>query len=97
VAVLAVPPNFAVIVDTVFEFTADVFTKKLAEVFPDGMVTVAGAVAADPLTETEIDRPPDGDADPIVIVPVVGLPPLTVVGLSVSDFTVGGSIVSLAV
>lgn len=71
-------------------------TLNVAEADPLGTVTVLGKVAAalplDRLTVT----PPEGAVDSRVTVPVAVFPPITAVGLSVTDFTAGGSMVRFA-
>jgi hypothetical protein len=97
VAVLEVLPSVAVIDAVVFVLTAVVLTVNVAEVLPAGIVTVAGTVAEESLLDSEITSPPAGAIDPIRTVPVLGLPPLTEVGLKVSETRVGGLMVSVAV
>src|SRR5262245_16803202 len=88
------------VVGTVEAATACVLTVKLALLAPAGMVTVAGTLAALLLLESATCAPPDGAAALRVTVPVDDCaPPLTLVGLSVSEETVtgGGVTVSEAV
>ena len=70
--------------------TGRVVTVKVALVAPAGMVTLAGTVAtAELLLESETRAPPVR-ADPLsVTLPVEGDPPLTLVGLSVTEVRVG--------
>ena len=96
-AVLDVLPSVAVIVAVVDALTGFAFTVNVAEVRPDWILTDAGTVAEDALLESEITKPPVGAMDVSVTVPVLDLPPLTEVGFSVNDSSVGGSIVSVAV
>ena len=96
VAVFAVPLSVADIVAVVFDVTEAALAVNVAVVLPAGIVTVAGTVAADVL-DSVITSPPAGAAEPIVTVPVLDLPEATVAGLSVSDFSVGAVIVSVAV
>lgn len=63
---------------------------KVAEVAPPGIFTLAGTVAAEPLEDKEMTKPPVGATDVSVTLPVLDLPPTTDVGLRVSDLTVGG-------
>jgi hypothetical protein len=56
----------------VVEGTAVVWTVKVTEVIPAGIVMVAGTVAAGMLLERETTRPPAGAGDWIVSVPVLG-------------------------
>jgi hypothetical protein len=86
-----------VIVEVVAEVTFTVLTVKMADVLPEGMVMVAGTVAEDPLADSVITKPVVGAGDVIVTVAVLDLPPTTDVGFRVSEFTVGGLIVSVAV
>ena len=79
--------------------TACVLTVKLALLAPAGMVTLAGGLAALLLLESATCAPPDGAAALSVTVPVDDcVPPLTLVGFSVSEETVmeGGLTVSEA-
>ena len=69
--------------------TALVLTVKFALLAPAATVTLAGTVAADELLERFTATPPLG-ADPLrVTVPVEGDPPVTLMGLSVTDESVG--------
>ena len=71
---------------------------KLALVPPAGTVTLAGTVAAAVLLlESVTCAPPAGAGAFSVTVPVEGLPPVTLVGLTVSEETIGGITVSEAV
>src|SRR2546428_10447125 len=74
--------------------TALVVTLKLALVPPAGTVTLAGTTAAGSLLESVTCAPPAGAGAFSVTVPVEGLPPVTLVGLTVSDETIGGITVS---
>ena len=66
--------------------TADVWAVKVAVVDPASKVTEAGTVAtAVSLLESVATRPPAGAGDARVMVPVEGVPPMTVVGLNVSE------------
>ena len=96
-AVFDTPPNVADIVELVFDFTVDVLTVNGAEVLPGVIVTVAGIVAAELLLDMAITMPPTGAAELIVTVPVLDLPPATVVGFSTSDDKVGALIVRVPV
>jgi hypothetical protein len=74
-----------------------VVTVKLASVAPAGTVTLAGTLATDGLLlETETTAPLLGAGAFRVTVPMEELPPVTLDGLSVSDFRVGGVTVSEA-
>src|SRR5947209_13467446 len=79
--------------------TADVFTVKVALVAPAGTITLEGTVAAPVLLlESRTWAPPAGAGPLSVTVPVEDCtPPTTLVGLSVSEETVGGATVSEAV
>lgn len=84
-----------------FEKTRCVVTVKLALVCPADTVTVDGTVATDVLLLERLTlAPPEGAAPVNVTVPVELLPPLTLVGLSVSDASVtdedAGLMVSVA-
>jgi hypothetical protein len=81
--------------------TLAVLTVNVALLAPAATVTVAGTVAVDVLLlERETTAPPVGAGPLSVTVPVEGDPPVTLVGLSVSEETLGrgcGSTVSEAV
>jgi len=73
-------------------------TAKLALVAPAGTVTLAGTLPTDGLLlERETCAPPAGAGALSVTAPVEELPPVTLVGLRVSEETVGGFTVSEAV
>jgi hypothetical protein len=73
----------------VFEETRCVLTAKFALVFPAGTVTLDGTVATDVLPlESVTTAPPEGAAAVRVTVPVELFPPLTLVGLRVSEESV---------
>ena len=77
----------------------DVFTGKVALVAPAGTVTLEGTVAADVLLlESATGAPPAGAGPFSVTLPVEdSRPPVTLVGISVSEERIGGSTVSEAV
>src|SRR2546428_402349 len=77
----------------------DVFTGKVELVAPAGMVTLEGTVAADVLLlESATAAPPAGAGPYSITVPVEdSRPPVTLVGISVSEERIGGSTVSEAV
>ena len=77
--------------------TGLVLRLKLALVPPAGTVTLEGTTAAGSLLESVTCAPPAGVGAFSVTVPVEGLPPVTLVGLTVSDETIGGITVSVAV
>ena len=88
----------AEIVTEVEKSTMFVFTGKVALVAPAGTVTLAGTEATDGLLlERETTAPPLGAGPFRVTVPVEGFPPVTVVGLRLSEETIGGITVSEAV
>ena len=87
----------AEIVTVVEKTTRLVSTVKIALVAPAGTVTLEGTVAAGLLLESVTCAPPAGAGAFSVTVPVEGLPPVTLVGLTVSDETIGGITVSDAV
>src|SRR5258705_350438 len=69
--------------------TMEVLTLKVALVAPAGTITLEGTLAAPLLLESAICAPPAGAGPLSVTVPVEGVPPITPVGLSVSEETVG--------
>ena len=70
--------------------TIDVFTVKVALVAPAGTVTLEGTLAAPLLLESRTCAPPAGAGPLSVTVPVEDcVPPITLVGFSVSEETVG--------
>jgi hypothetical protein len=90
VAVRVVPLYLAEIVDEVERSTIDVLTVKLALLAPAGMNTLPGTLAAPLLLERLICTPPAGAGALNVTVPREDCrPPITLVGLSVSEVSVG--------
>jgi hypothetical protein len=86
VAVRVTPPYDEEIVAEVLELTLLVDTVNVALVDPAGTVTLAGTAAAVVLLlESATDAPPAGAADVSVTVPLDELPPVTLVGLRLSD------------
>ena len=69
--------------------TALVFTGKVALVAPAGTATLEGTLAAPLLLESAICAPPAGAGPLSVTVPVEELPPVTLVGFSVSEESEG--------
>lgn len=69
--------------------TMEVFTVKLTLVAPAGTVTLAGTLAALLLLESSTCAPPARAGPLSVTVPVEDDPPITLLGLSVSEETVG--------
>jgi hypothetical protein len=89
--VLVVLPDTPVIVTVVLAATGTVETVKLAEVAPDGTVTLSGTVAtAVLLLESDTTCPPDPAAPVSVTVPVALVPPSTLIGLMDNEERVGG-------
>lgn len=77
--------------------TIDVFTVKLVLLLPAGTVTLEGTLADPALLERLTTAPPAGAGPLSVTVPVEDCrPPTTLVGLRVSEETVGGVTVSEA-
>ena len=90
-------PRVAVIVGVVFTATEDVVIGKLAEFAPPKMITLGGGAATDELELARVTEIPALGAGPVsVIVPVEPVPPVTLVGESVSESAVGASTVSVA-
>src|SRR5437867_9781758 len=84
-------------VTTVEEPTGVVLTVKVALVLPAGTVTLAGTVAAPVLLLDKLTTAPPLGAGPLsVTVPVEELPPVTLVGLRLSDESVGGAGVTVS-
>ena len=85
-----VEPSVPVIVDVAWEVTVCVVMVNVRLVAPAATVTDAGTVAtAVLLLDSDTTLPPDGAAADNVTVPVDDVPPLTLVGLSDSDDSVG--------
>jgi hypothetical protein len=80
-------------VTEVVAVTELVLTVKVAVLAPPGMLTLAGTVAATVLLlERVTNAPDDGAAALSVTVPCDGLPPTTLVGLSVNELTTGAAV-----
>lgn len=78
--------------------TVLVVTVNVVEVVPAATVTLEGTVAALVLLLVSVTTAPPLGARPLrVIVPVEDEPPVTLAGLSVSEESVGGFIVSVPV
>jgi len=84
-AVSVTPEADADTLTNVVDVPPIVLIVKVADVLPAAIVTVAGTVAAGSLEDTAITVPPLGAGSLIVIVPVTGVPPITVVGLMVKE------------
>jgi hypothetical protein len=77
--------------------TGLVVTVNVALVAVAGIVTDGGTCAAEVLLLVKVTTAPAEGAGPLrMTVPVDGLPPITVLGFSVSEVSVGGFIVSVA-
>ena len=86
----------ALIVTVVCAATAIVFTVNVTEIFPAGTLTEVGGTAEVLLLESLTAMPPVGAGPLSVTVPVEEAPPVTAVGLRLSDTSEGGLIVSVA-
>src|SRR5262245_28176263 len=85
-------PTKAVMLTTVFFVTAKVVTLKLAEVCPAGILTTGGTWATDGLFVDRVAKmPPVGAGEAKVTVPVALVPPGTLVGVTVTDWSRGGA------
>ena len=90
VAVRVVPLYLAEIVDEVERSTIDVLTVKLALLAPAGINTLPGTLAAPLLLERLTCTPPAGAGALKNTVPLEDCkPPMTLVGLSVNEVSVG--------
>ena len=86
--VFELPPTVAVIVTLVLLETRCVLMVNVADVFPAATVTLEGTVATDVLLLLNATVVADVGAALSVTVPVELEPPLTLVGLSVSELSV---------
>ena len=85
------------IVTAVSTLTTLVVTVNVAVVAPAATVTLAGTVAARLLLDKVTTAPPAGAGPLRVTVPVDGLPPITLVGFTVTEDIVTGSVVTISV
>ena len=93
-----VPPLVAEIVTDFEVVTALVVTVKVAVVLPAGTVTLASTVATDVLLLVRVTTaPPDGAGPVKVTVPVDDVPPITEVGLRVTEVSAAAVTVKVAV
>ena len=91
-AVLVTPVYDAEMLTGVEAVTALVVTVKFALLAPAATVTLAGTLAAALSLESDTCAPPEGAGPLSVTVPVeVCVPPVTLVGFSVSDESVGAA------
>lgn len=98
VALFVTPPAVAEIVAEVLDELGDVLTMNVAELPPDGTVTLAGTLATDGLLLDNTTIVPPAGAGPLrVTAPVEELPAVTVEGESVSDDSAGGLMVTVVV
>ena len=98
VAVLVAPPKAPPIVTDVAAVTPVVVTPKFALVAPAATVTLAGTPATVALLLDNVTMaPPVGAAVVKVTVPVLGAPPTTLVGLTVTEDRVGAAGAGLTV
>lgn len=81
-------PSVAVMVAVVVFVTDVVVTVKVADVEPEGTVTLLGMLAEELLLLKLTTEPPEGAAALRMTVPVELLPPVTLLGLRVSEETV---------
>ena len=98
VAVLVAPPKAPPIVTDVAAVTPVVGTPKFALVAPAATVTLAGTPATVVLLLDNVTMAPPVEAAVVkVTVPVLGAPPTTLVGLTVTEDKLGGGGVGLTV
>ena len=89
-------PNLAVTVTAVCELTANVLTVNVPVALPAGTVTVGGKFTEVELLDNATTIPPVPALALNVTVPVVDVPPRTVVGLTLMPVSAGAVIVKLA-
>jgi hypothetical protein len=89
VAVFVTPLAAAAITAGVLAATGTVVIVKVAVVAPAATVTLDGTVAAALLEDNATTTPPDGAALASLTVPVEDAPPVTLVGLTVTELTAG--------
>ena len=90
------PASLAVMMTVVCATTAEVVAVNVALVMPAETVPLAGTDAAALLLDRVSTTPPAGAGTDKVTAPVEVFPPVTAIGLIVSDVTAGGSMVRLA-
>lgn len=89
-----VAPRVAEMVAATWLVSAVVRTVNVTDACPAGIVTLAGTVADVWLLASWMTAPPEGAGPVRVTVPVEDVPPITDAGLSVSDNSAGGEMVS---
>ena len=94
-AVLVTRPDFAVTVTLVEKKTLEVVIVKVAVLLPAGTVTLEGSCAAVLLSDSETTIPPLGALPVSVTVPMEELPPVTEVGLTLTELRATGLIVKV--
>jgi len=87
--VLLVVPSVPVSVTGFSAVTAVVVTLKVAVVAPPGTMTLAGTVTEVSELESVTTVPPVGAAESRVTVPVAAPPPTTLVGVTLTEASVG--------
>jgi hypothetical protein len=96
--VFCVLPNFAEMVTDLFVVTGVVAIANVVDTVLAGTVTVDGTVAKFVLLLVRLTVAPSGGAGPLkVSVPIACVPPLTEVGLNVTELSAGALTVKLAV